>query len=525
MPNEVKAAGTKESAPVRTGVVQSGDRTFSLQEIRERSARAAGGFAALGLTDGGTLAIMLRNDTPFIESVLAANQIGAFSVPVNWHQKSEEVRYLLNDCQATVLVVHADLLRDVRDAVPPNVTVICVQTPPEICQAYGVPAEKALPPAGCLEWESWVRQHPPSPERPTAPRGTMVYTSGTTGLPKGIKRDPVPLHNREAYAALRRQWFGHKPGMRTAIIGPMYHSVQASYALAAVSANGSVFLLPRFDAEKVLAYIDAEKLTHLHLVPVMMNRLLQLPAAVRKKYDLSSLEFVIHGAAPCPPEVKRRFIEWWGPIVYEYYGTSEAGMVSRSNSEEWLQREGTVGKAWPGRTIRIYDSQGNVLPPRAEGIVYMSLGLMPDFTYHNADEKRSEIERDGLVTNSDIGYLDEDGYLFLCDRQHDMVISGGVNIYPAEIEAVLATHPAVFDCAVFGIPDSEYGEALAAVVQPRNGHTLSAEELTAFLKARLANYKVPRHFEFQSTLPRDESGKIFKRVLRDKYWARTGRRI
>jgi len=525
VPNEVKATGTKESAPVRAGIVQSGDRSFSLAEIRERSSRAATGFAAMGLEDGGTLAIMLRNDTPFIECVLAANQIGAYSVPINWHQKSEEVRYLLNDSRAAVLVVHSDLLHDIRHVVPENISVICVQTPPEIRQAYGVPDETALPLPGCLEWESWLAQHTPLPERPSASRGTMVYTSGTTGLPKGIKREPVPSHNREAYAALRRQWFGHQPGMRTAIVGPMYHSVQASYALAAVSANGGVFLLPRFDAEQVLALIEAEKLTHLHLVPVMMNRLLQLPRIVREKYDLSSLQFVIHGAAPCPPDVKRRFIEWWGPRVYEYYGTSEAGMVSRSSSDEWLRREGTVGKAWPGRTVRIYDNEGRVLPPRVEGVVYMSLGLMPDFTYHNADEKRSEIERDGLVTNGDIGYLDEDGYLFLCDRQQDMVISGGVNIYPAEIEAVLATHPGVSDSAVFGIPDPEYGEALAAAVQPRNGQTLSATELASFLKTRLAKYKVPREFEIRNPLPRDESGKIFKRLLRDRYWANTGRRI
>jgi long-chain acyl-CoA synthetase len=511
--------------PIRTNIVQSSDRSFTIAEIRERSSRAAAGFAAMGLQDGGILAIMLRNDTPFIECVFAANQIGAYSVPINWHQKSEEVRYMLADSRASVLVVHSDLLHDIRQAVPENLTVICVRTPPEIVNEYGVPAEKAHLLSGYPEWESWLAQYTPLAERAVAHRGTMVYTSGTTGLPKGVKRQPVPSHNRRAYETLRQQWFGHRPGMRTAIIGPMYHSVQASYALAALSANGSVFLLSRFDAEKVLALIEAERLTHLHLVPVMMNRLLQLPQAVREKYNLSSLEFVIHGAAPCPPEVKRHFIEWWGPIVYEYYGTSEAGMVSRSSSHEWLQRESTVGKPWPGRMVRIYDSEGRVLPPRIEGIIYMSLGLMPDFTYHNADEKRSEIERDGLITNGDIGYLDEDGYLFLCDRQHDVVISGGVNVYPAEIEAALATHPGVSDSAVFGIPDPEYGEALAAVVQPRNGQSLSTTELAAFLKARFANYKVPREFEIRDSLPRDESGKIFKRLLRDRYWAHTGRRI
>jgi len=513
------------SKAIHAGIVSSGTRSFTLAEIRERSARAAAGFAALGLENGGILAVMLRNDVPFIECVLAANQIGAYSVPINWHQKAEETRYVLSDSRASVLVVHSDLLRNIREAVPDNVTVICVRTPPEVLEAQFVPAEAAPPLAGYLEWESWIAQFAPLVQSPTSPRGTMVYTSGTTGLPKGVKREPVAAGNRRAYETLRQQWFGHRPGMRTAIIGPMYHSVQASYALASISANGTVFLLPRFDAERVLTLIEHERLTHLHLVPVMMNRLLQLPQAVREKYDLSSLEFVIHGAAPCAPDVKRRFIEWWGSIIHEYYGTSEAGMVSRCSSEEWLQREGTVGRPWPGRRIRIYDSQGRVLPPRVKGTVYMSLGLMPDFTYHNADEKRSAIERDGLITNGDIGYLDEDGYLFLCDRQHDVVISGGVNIYPAEIEAVLAMHPGVLDSAVFGIPDSEYGEALVAAVQPRDGHTLSTSELECFLKARLTNYKVPRRFEIGVSLPRDESGKIFKRLLRDPYWAHTDRRI
>jgi long-chain acyl-CoA synthetase len=342
----------------------------------------------------------------------------------------------------------------------------------------------------------------------------MIYTSGTTGLPKGVKKNPVSPDNRRAYLDLRAQWFGHRHGMRTAIVGPMYHSVQSTYAIAAVQSNGVVYLMPKFDAEAVLELIHTARLTHLHLVPTMMIRLLQLPERVRRQYDVSSLEFVVHGAAPCPRETKRKMIDWWGKIIFEYYGTTEAGMVCRSSSEEWLEREGTVGKAWPGRTIRIYDEEGNPQPPNVPGEVYMSLGLVPDFTYHNAAGKREQIGRDGLITNGDIGYLDEDGYLFLCDRKYDTIISGGVNIYPFEIESVLLSHPAVFDCAVYGVPDANLGEVPAASVQLRIGVTASPEEFADFLNERLARFKVPRRIEMCEALPRDESGKIYKRLLK-----------
>jgi long-chain acyl-CoA synthetase len=506
------------------GIVQSGARQRPLAEILDRSSRAAMGFLAMGVEPGDAIALLLRNDLPFLEVILAANSIGAYWVPVNWHSKPDEVRYILSDSRATHLVIHSDLLCDVRDAIPAGVVVLCVPTPPEIRAEYSISTEAGCPDLG-LAWDSWLEQYAPLPERQRHTYGSMVYTSGTTGRPKGVKRDAVPPERREAYAELRRQWFGHRPGMRTAIVGPLYHSVQASYAMAAFSADATILLLPRFDAEQVLGLIETERLTHLHLVPTMMNRLLQLPDAVRERYDLSSLEFVIHGAAPCPPEVKRRFIEWWGPILHEYYGTSEAGMVSRCNSDEWLEREGTVGKPWPGRTIRIYNDDGVVLPPYAEGEVYMSLGSMPNFTYHNADDKRRDIERDGFVTNGDLGYVDEDGYLFLCDRKVDMVISGGANIYPAEIEAVLAMHPGVADSAVFGVPDSQFGEAMIALVQPREGEALSAAELSSFLEARIAKYKVPREIHIRQTLLRDDSGKNFKRQMREPYWAATKRRI
>jgi long-chain acyl-CoA synthetase len=330
---------------------------------------------------------------------------------------------------------------------------------------------------------------------------------------------------REAVSRLRQGWFGLRPGLRTAIIGPLYHSVQLSYARAALSMDGDVFLTPRFDAEELLRLIERERLTHLQLVPIMMVRLLRLPPETRARYDVSSLEFVVHGAAPCPRDVKRQMIEWWGPILHEHYGTTEVGMIARCSSQEWLEREGTVGRPYEGRVVRIYDGDGNVAPAGVEGEVYVSLGELADFTYQNADAERAMVERDGLITNGDIGYLDEAGYLYLCDRKRDMVISGGVNIYPAEVEAVLVSHPSVLDCAVFGVPHPEFGESVMAVVQPRPGAVLTVEDLRALAESRLSSYKVPRAFELREALPRDDSGKIFKRALRDPYWAATGRRI
>ena len=511
------------AAPIADGSIRGSSRVVRAREFFDRAARAATGLIHTGLATGGAVAVLLRNDVVFLECMQAASVAGAYFVPINWHYKVDEVRYILTDCGATHLVVHADLLPAVRAAIPPHIVVLVAETPRELREAYGVDDAAATIPAGAVAWDRWLVQWPPQANALGTSPGAMTYTSGTTGRPKAVRRMAISPDHRDAYARLRAEWFGHRPGLKTAVVGPLYHSVQATYAYSAFRTGGEVIMVPRFDAESLLRLIEAERLTHLHLVPTMMHRLLQLPKAVRDRYDLSSLEFVIHGAAPCPPSVKRAMIEWWGPIIYEYYGTSEAGMVSRASSREWLQRERTVGRPWPGRTVSIHAADGRALPPHTEGLIYMSLGSMPDFTYLGADALRASIECDGRITNGDVGYVDDDGYLFLCDRQHDVVISGGVNIWPAEIEAVLMTHPVVLDCAVFGIPDDEYGEVPAAAIQPR--HPVSADELRTYVRERIAPYKVPRHVEFHDALPRDDSGKIFKRLLRQPYWAAAGRRI
>src|SRR5665213_2287949 len=261
------------------------------------------------------------------------------------------------------------------------------------------------------------------------------------------------------------------------------------------------------------------------MVPTMFIRLLKRRETLRKQYDTSSLRHVVHAAAPCPADAKRAMIGWWGPVIHEYYGSTESGALTFATSHDALSKPGTVGKILDGVELRFLGDNGALLPQGEIGEIYSRTLGSPDFTYHNKPEKRAEIERDGFITSGDVGYVDADGYVFICDRKRDMVISGGVNIYPAEIEAALHAVPGVHDCAVFGIPDEEFGEALMAVVEPQPGVTLDVGAIRAHLKTALADYKVPKHIEIQSQLPREDSGKIFKRRLRDPYWERAGRRI
>jgi len=326
---------------------------------------------------------------------------------------------------------------------------------------------------------------------------------------------------------LAREVFGMSPEhvMRTVVTGPVYHSAPNFFALTAVRDGGLAILQPRFVEEELLQLIDKYKITHIHMVPTMFVRLLRLPDEIKRKYDLSSLKVVIHGAAPCPADVKRKMIEWWGPIIVEYYGATETGAVVLNNSEEALRKPGTVGRALDGAKIRILDDAGHALGPNEVGEIYIWLEGFPDFTYHNNPQKRAACERDGLISVGDVGYVDDDGFLFLCDRKNDMVIMGGSNVYPQEIEAVLLSMPGVQDCAVFGIPDDDRGEKLAAYVQPIDGASVGDDDVKAFLRTRLANYKVPGHVKLVDTLPREDSGKIMKRKLREPYWASAGRRI
>ncbi|MBU8540169.1 AMP-binding protein [Falsiroseomonas tokyonensis] len=485
--------------------------------LRQRASRAAAGLAALGVAAGDRVAAMLRNEPVYLEVILAADRLGAPLVAINWHFRADEAGHVLADSGARVLVVHADLLPQIAALVPAGVTVIVVPTPPEMIAAYGIAEVQPVPP-GLLSWPDWRDAHAPwtAPAPPSL--GMMLYTSGTTGRAKGVRRLPGTPEQHDAARRIRTLVGGAKKGMRTAIVGPMYHAGPASNARIALAEASLILVLPRFDAEELLQAIEAHRLTHLALVPIMLVRLLKLPEAVRARYDVSSLEGVTHGGSACAPDVKRAMIAWWGPILSETYGSTEASLITSVGAAEWLSHPGTVGRALPGTSIRILDEEGRMLPPGKVGEIFVDSGpnALP-FTYHNLPGERAKVERDGHVTNGDVGYLDAEGYLYVTDRKRDMVISGGVNIYPAEIEAVLITHADVADCAVFGVADPEYGEALVAAVQPRQGAAPEAAGIAAFLRARLAGYKVPRRIWMVQDMPRDSMGKVFKRRLREAF--------
>ncbi len=445
----------------------------------------------------------------------------------NWHFTPDEAAYILRDCAAKVLVAHADLLAQIAPGIPAGVEVLVVPTPAGIGDAYNVPCDKRQVPAGLQGWDAFVLASASNSAPAKMARGSMIYTSGSTGRPRGVRRQPSTPEQQEAAASgLRRYWglVADDPSIVVLMNGPMYHSAPAAYGMASARIGLPMVLQPRFDAEGMLRLIDKHRISHMHIVPTMFVRLLRLPEEVRRRYDLSSLRCVVHGAAPCPPAVKRQMIEWWGPVINEYYGATETGVVVAHTSEEALRKPGTVGHVIEGATLRIVDEQGRDVKRGEVGEIYLR-GPHGEFTYNNDDAKRREVALGDLVTVGDVGYQDADGYLFLCDRKRDMIISGGVNIYPAEIEAVLIQMPGVRDCAVFGIPDEEFGEQICAYVEPLPGAGLDAASVRAFLGQHLARYKVPKVVELSAALPREDSGKILKRRLRAPYWEKTGRNI
>jgi long-chain acyl-CoA synthetase len=506
------------------GIV-SGERRRTHAEVAGRASRIASGLSKLGVGQGDCVCMLMRNDIAFIEAAYAAMRLGAYGVPINWHFKPEEINYILKDSGTKVLIGHADMLHGLRDAIPEGVTVLSVPTPPEILKTYKVDPDHLAAPDFAIDFDSWLGQHQPY-DGPVVPQPmNMIYTSGTTGHPKGVRRAAPTAEQTAAGERMRAMVYGLKPGARALLPGPLYHSAPNSFGIRAGKLGGALVLMPRFEAEEFLQLIETYEVDTIFMVPTMFIRLMKLPEAVRKKYDVSSLRHVIHAAAPCPADVKRAMIEWWGPVIYEFYGSTESGAVTFATSEDALKKPGTVGKISPGAELRFLGEDGRVLPAGEIGEIYSRMPQMADFTYHNKPEKRTEIDRDGFITSGDVGYIDADGYVFICDRKRDMVISGGVNIYPAEIESVLHAVPGVHDCAVFGIPDAEFGEALMAVVEPMAGVTLDEASIRAQLKAHLADYKVPKHVEIREQLPREDSGKIFKRRLRDPYWEQAGRKI
>jgi long-chain acyl-CoA synthetase len=501
------------------GEVEDGESFF------QRCMRAAAALADAGLGPGEVVALLLRNEPVLLELMLAARWIGARWCLVNWHFKAAEVRHILADSQARMLVVHADLLDPLQGAVAPGVRVFVATPHGHTRCVFGLPDESPLDGQRPQDWnafrEATRRAAPPQ----HVPGSAMVYTSGTTGLPKGIRREPATPEQLALIAQRSRTALGIEPGMRALISAPMYHSAPAAYAIQAALTDAHLWIEPKFDAEATLQLVESERISHLYLVPTMYVRLLRLDAQTRRRHDLGSVRFVASTGSACAADVKRRMIEWWGPVFHEAYAASELGWISHIDSAESLRRPGSAGRAIDGVQLKVLSEEGSELPPGTVGLLYARDPAIPDFTYANNDGARRRIETDGLWTLGDMGYLDGEGYLYVVDRKADMVISGGVNIYPAEIEAVLMTLPGVADCAVFGIPDEEFGEALAAAVQKLAGADIDASMLRTFLRERLADFKVPRAVIFHDELPREDTGKIFKRKLREPYWENRARRV
>jgi long-chain acyl-CoA synthetase len=499
-------------------MIVSGQRLVQYSEIHNRIARAVSGFREIGIGDA-PVAMMLRNDFAFFEVSASAAAVGASVVPINWHLKADEVSYILADSEAKALVCHADLLPQIRAALGNNLQIFVVSTPPEIGAAFDADPKTFSVPEGCRDWDAWRDGYAPA-SHVVPTNSPMFYTSGTTGRPKGVRRSRMSPDQLNAADQVGRLVYGIKPGAGLVVLmnGPMYHSAPNSYGMMAFRHQCDIVLQPRFDPEDLLRLIELHRVTHMHMVPTMFVRLLRLPEATKLKYDLSSLQFVVHGAAPCPPQVKREMIDWWGPIVHEYFGSTETGIPVWHSAEEALRKPGTVGRAIEGGVVKILRSDGSPCAANEPGEIFMRQTTLADFDYHGNAKARADAGHDDLVSVGDVGYLDEDGYLFLCDRKRDMVISGGVNIYPAEIESALITMPGIRDCAVFGIPDEEFGERLCAHIELEAGVELTDDAVRQFLRERLANFKVPKQIEFAQALPREATGKIFKRKLREPYW-------
>jgi long-chain acyl-CoA synthetase len=497
--------------------VRCGDRSLPLAEVKARASRLANALRGLGVGHGDRYAIVLRNEIAFLEATLAGGVIGAVPVPVNWHWTGDDLRHLLHDSGASVVIAHTDLLPAVERHAAGGMTIVEAAVPPEVAAAYGL---GDVPITGRhVVLEELIDGHEPVAQPNTEPPLGVIYTSGTTGLAKGILRQPVTAETLPLLAKLVGSLLFLKPGWRTMEPAPMYHTAPNVHATFAAAFGMDIRIMPRFEPEEFLRLVQDEHIDTVQLVPTMFTRLLALPADVRSRYDLSSLKAVVHAAAPCPVEVKRTMIDWWGPIINEYYSSTEGAGITWITSTEWLQRPGSVGRAMAGEAF-ILDDEHRVLPTGEIGTVWF--GGAPEFTYHNDPDKTAEArDADGRASVGDVGYLDEDGYLFLTDRKAFMIISGGVNIYPQESENVLINHPKVVDVGVIGVPDAEMGEAVKAVVQPVDWAAAGAEleaELLAYCREHLASFKCPRSIDFDRELPRLDTGKLYKKALRARYW-------
>jgi long-chain acyl-CoA synthetase len=510
---QIREHTSAQAGTVKPAVILHPSGTVvTFDELEARANRLAHYFRRAGLVEGDAVAILMENNEHIHAVMWAARRSGLYYVPINTHLTAAEAAYIVENSAAKAVIGSAALRKTCENlgehlpgGLPPLLLIACEQ------------GEADLP--GWQRYPECVADQPDTPIDDEREGDLLQYSSGTTGRPKGIKRELPHVSPAEA------------PGMMSALVSfwmtpdsvylspaPLYHTAPSVWSMSAQAGGITTVVMEKFDPEGCLDAIARHRVTHGQFVPAMFTRMLKLPEAVRNSYDLSSLQRVMHAAAPCPVEIKKQMMDWWGPIIDEYYASSEAIGSTLITAEEWLAHPGSVGKPMACE-IHILDEHGNELPPGHAGEIYFEGGY--SFEYLN-DETKTAASRDshGWVTVGDVGYVDEEGYLYLTDRRHHMIISGGVNIYPQETENLLVTHPKVLDAAVFGIPDDEMGQRVVAAVQtvdPADATDEFADELLGWLRDRLSHYKCPRSIAFEAQLPRTDTGKLYKNGLIEKY--------
>lgn len=510
-----------KTSPDKTAIVMADSgETVTYRQLDERSNRSARLLRSLGLVAGDSIAIFMENHPRFLEICWAAQRTGLYYTAISSRLTAEEMAYIVRDCGAKALLASAARL---------DVACEAAASCPGLLGRYVVDAAAvSMLPAGFVSYEEAVAAEPATALDDETEGADMLYSSGTTGKPKGVRvRLPgVPAGTPNTMVAFVGGLYGVDADTVYLSPAPLYHAAPLRFNMTVHRLGGTAIVMEHFDPQRALALIEQHRVTHSQWVPTMFVRMLKLEPAERERFDLSSHRVAIHAAAPCPVPVKEQMIAWWGPIIHEYYGGTEGNGLCALNSVEWLAHKGSVGKPILG-VAHIVDDDGNELGAGETGNVYFSGG--PNFEYHNdPDKTRKAYDARGWSTLGDIGYLDADGFLHLTDRKSYMIISGGVNIYPQEAENVLVTHPRVADVAVFGVPSEEFGEEVKAVVQPLRMEEAGPElerELLEYCRARLSKIKCPRTIDFEAELPRHATGKLYKRLLRDRYWAGRQERI